>query len=173
MEIIALVKDVIGIKYQITYLHDPIMHGSLAGLSGGILETIYGVIVKSMQLTGKTFVDYGAVLVLGQLKPEGFWIGTIAHLINATCWGIAFSFIMKFGRKKYYVVKGIGFGMFIWLLFTGLATYYHMPEFKVIENNDAFALLGGGSIYGLIMSLVYKYLDQKMLRNPSSLEGFS
>lgn len=161
-------------KLRITYLHDPIMHGVLAGLSGGIVQTIYGVVVKSLHLTNKVFYDYGEVLILGQLKPgAGFSIGTIAHLISATCWGIAFSFIMKFGRKKYYVVKGIGLGMFIWLLFMGLATYYQMPEFKVLEINEAYALLGGASIYGLIMSLVYKYLDQKMLRNPSSLEGFN
>lgn len=161
-------------KFRITYLHDPIMHGAIAGLIGGIVQIIYGVTAKSLHLSDRVFMDYGEVLILGQRKPgAGFLIGVIAHLINAAFWGVIFSFIMKYGRRRYYVVKGIGLGMFIWLLSLGLATIYQIPLFKEIEINVAYVVLGGATIYGLIMSLMYKYLDQKLLSDPGSLEGFS
>lgn len=78
---------------------------------------------------------------------------------------------MKFGRKKYYVLKGIGIGMFIWLLSLGMATMYKITLFEVIEINVAYVLLIGASIYGLIMSLMYRYLDQKLLSDSGDLES--
>lgn len=57
------------LKFRITYLHDPIMHGAIAGLIGGIVQSIYGYTAKSLHFTDRIFMDYGEVIVLGQHKP--------------------------------------------------------------------------------------------------------
>lgn len=150
-------------------MHDPIIHGAIAGLTGGIVQAIYGFTVKTLYLTDRIFMDYGEIIVLGHRSSQGNMsiIGLIAHLINAAVWGVLFSFMMKFGRKKYYIAKGLGLGVFIWLLSLGLATIYQIPLFKDINEQQAYVLLIGASIYGLVLSWIYRYLDQKMLSDGS------
>ena len=159
------------LKFRITYLDDPIMHGTIAGLVGGIALTFYGLFMKFLHLTDRIFIDYGEIIILGHQSGYFPVVGVIAHLIHTSLWGVIFSFIMKFGRKKYYVLKGIGLGMVIWLFSLGIATMYKILLFDVIESKVALVLLSGASFYGLIMSLVYRYLDQKLLSYTSYLES--
>lgn len=154
------------LKYPV---HDEIMHGAVAGLIGGILQSCYGYTMKSLHFTDRIFMDYAEVLILGQHKPgAGIPLGLIAHFTNAIFWGIIFVFIMKLGLKKYYVIKGICLGLIIWVFTLGLATLYEMPLFETIEINVAYVLLFGASFYGLIMSLVYRYFDRKLMNDTDS-----
>ncbi|MDQ7094258.1 hypothetical protein REC12_11720 [Desulfosporosinus sp. PR] len=160
-------------KFRITYSHDRVMHGAIAGLSGGIIQSIFAYVEKMLHFTDRTFIEYGEILILGQHKPlEGQLLGLISHLVNTAFWGIAFSYIMKYGQKKYYVSKGIGLGLLIWLLYTSIGSLFKLPLFNVVEPNVGYFLLVDAAIYGIIMSLTYRYLDNKLLDDPGSLEGF-
>ncbi|KUO71794.1 MAG: hypothetical protein APF81_06750 [Desulfosporosinus sp. BRH_c37] len=57
---------------------------------------------------------------------------------------------MKYGKKKYYVSKGIGLGLMIWLSYTGIATMFQLPIFKMVETIVGYALAAGAMVYGLI-----------------------
>jgi len=140
------------------------MQGAIAGLIGAFIQTCFSFTMKSIGLTDRIFMDYGEVLVLGQHKIGsglGLLIGFIAHLVNAMFWGIVFSHIIKFSNKNYILLKGIGYGLIIWLFSLGMATMFKLPVFEVIELNVGYVLMIGAMIYGSVMSLTYKYLISK------------
>jgi len=171
MELYSL-RGIMVMKFVIVNTHDQIIHGTIAGLIGGIALTFYGIMMKSLHLTDRIFIDYGEIIILGHQSSSFPFIGVIAHLIHASLWGIIFVFIMKLGKKKYYLIKGLGCGFVIWFISLGSATLYKIPRFDVIESRVAFVLLSGASVYGVTMSLIYRYFDKKMANDPGSLEGF-
>ncbi|MBP1759194.1 MAG: hypothetical protein H6Q63_111, partial [Firmicutes bacterium] len=158
-------------KFRITNSHDQIIHGVIAGFAGGIAESVFAYTTKMLNFTDRIFMDYGEVLILGQHKG-GLLLGLIAHLVNASFFGIIFSYIMKFGKKKYYVLKGIGLGLIIWLFSLGMATLFKLPLFEKIESNVGYVLFIGSIIYGSVMSSIYRYLDKKLQNDLGTLEGF-
>ncbi|PKM38670.1 MAG: hypothetical protein CVV03_12850 [Firmicutes bacterium HGW-Firmicutes-8] len=153
-------------KYRIAHKHDQIMHGAMAGFLGAAVQTLFAIPVKLLHFTNLIYKDFGEVLVLGRdLEGTVSIIGLTVHFANAIFWGVVFSYIMKFGPKKFYVLKGIGLGIFIWVFSMAIATMFKLPLFKEISNSTAYVLLIGSIIYGLIMSLVYKYFDQKLIND--------
>lgn len=42
-------------KYQITKVRDQIIQGAIAGLVGGIIQTVYAVSIKSLHFTDREF----------------------------------------------------------------------------------------------------------------------
>ena len=80
-------------KFRITNSHDQIIHGVIAGLTGGIAESVFAYTAKMLNLTDRIFMDYGEVLILGQHKG-GLLLGLIAHLVNASFFGVVFIYII-------------------------------------------------------------------------------
>lgn len=145
--------------------HDKMMHGVFAGLVGGIIQTIYAMSIKYFHLTDREYIDYAEVLILGRdYKGTASIIGIIGHLVNTAVWGIIFSYIIKFSKQEFYLIKGLGLGIFIWLFSLGMGTMYKLPSFHAIPPQIGFTLLFGALLWGLVMSYTYKKLDQKAER---------
>ncbi len=143
--------------------HDRLMHGALAGLAGGTVQTVYAVIMKYLHITEVEFVDYAEILTLGRdYGGVTSIVGVVGHLINATFWGMLFALIIRFSRQRFYITKGVGLGIFIWLFSLGLATMYKLPIFHTPSPRTAFVLLFGAILWGFVMSYVYEKLDQKV-----------
>lgn len=154
------------VKYRIAHKHDQIMHGAMAGFIGAAVQSIFAITAKLLHFTELIYKDFAEVLILGRdLKGTVSIIGLIAHFTHAIVWGVVFSYIMKFGLKRYYALKGIVLGIFIWLYTMAMAKMFKLPSFKEISNSTAYVLLIGAIIYGLTMSLVYRYFDQKVIND--------
>lgn len=156
-------------KYWVANVHDRIMHGAIAGLLGAVVQSSFALIAKTLHFTDRVFLDYGEVLIMGRdVGGTASIIGVVAHLVNAAVWGIIFSYIMRFSKKRYYILKGLGLGIFIWLFSLALATLFKLPLFYIIPTSTAYVLLFGAMIWGLTMSLVYRYFDRKV-RNDANI----
>ncbi len=150
-------------KYRVTNVHDQIMHGAIAGIIGAIVQSAFALIAKTLHFTDRVFLDYGEVLILGRdVGGMASIIGAAAHLMNAAVWGIIFSYIMRFSKKRYYILKGMGLGIFVWLFSLALATLFKLPSFNMIPTSTAYVLLFGAMIWGLTMAFVYRYFDRKI-----------
>lgn len=149
-------------RHRSSNQHDQIMHGAIPGAIAGAVQSVYGYALKNLHVTDRIFMDYGAVLILGHSPGKGISIiGLIAHILNAAMFGIVFGYIMKHSTKRYYVIKGIGLGIFIWGMSLGIGTLYKLPLFFIVPYRAAYVMLGGALIWGIAMSLIYRYIDQK------------
>ena len=147
-------------KYQITKSRDKIMNGIIAGLAGGTVQTVYAIIMKALHFTNREFIDYGEILVMGKDFPgTATIVGVVAHLVNAAAWGALFSIILTLGRPRYFVIKGIGLGIFVWLFSLAIATMFKLPMFHLVPPGVAYILLAGAILWGAVMSFTYKKLQ--------------
>ncbi|MCL4440817.1 MAG: hypothetical protein M1609_09595, partial [Firmicutes bacterium] len=78
---------------------------------------------------------------------------------------VLFSYVITFSKPKYYIIKGVGLGLFIWLFSLGLATLFKLQSFTTIPPRTSYVLLAGAILWGLIMGFTYKKLHRNALRS--------
>jgi hypothetical protein len=108
-------------------------------------------------------LDYASVLTVGhQATDLWHWlIAVIGHTIFGAALGVVFAYFVEKTGQDGLIIKGTGFGAFIWLVTLALGSFYKIPHFKVLAPSDCFFILIDAIIFGLVTALVY----QMLLRN--------
>jgi len=138
--------------------------GAILGTIGAAAGIIPGVLARRVFMIARViFLDYAAVLTLGH-KVNNIWdwiIAVIGHLIFGAFLGIVFAFFIKNTSSESSILKGGGFGAFIWLLTLALATFFKISHFRVTHPFDCFFILIDAVCYGVVLALSYRYIFNK------------
>ena len=145
---------------------DRFVAGGIAGFVASIICDIVGVIYKSLGWTDRTFNDYATVILTYQIYSKegifGLILSIITHAAVCMIFGVIFAYIIMFTSSNYLYIKGLGYGLVIWLLLNTFGTILNLPLFRNMPLIAAYSTLSTALIYGFIISLTLKLIDKKM-----------
>ena len=147
-------------------MEDRLTPGVVAGITGGIIQIIYGSTLKALKITPYNFTDFARILILGKpfKGPMAFIVGVVCHLLLASIFGIVLSYVTKYTTKRFYLLKGWGVGLSAWTFAGGSGTFFKMPIFNNLPPWPAIVILVGSSIYGLTTALTLKLVTDNFSR---------
>lgn len=139
-------------------MKDRLTAGAMAGVIGALTQIIYGLTVKSIGLSNYVFTDFGKVLIMTKPKDGivAFFIGATTHIILGALMGVVLSYVIKYTSSRFYILKGIGVGLSIWVFSFATGSYFRMPVFSNASIRVALTVLIGSTIYGLVTTYALK-----------------
>lgn len=139
-------------------MKDRLTPGAIAGIIGAIIQIIYGRTVVWSGLSSYAFTDFGEILILGTdrkgLLP--FFIGSITHIVLGAMMGIVLSYVIKYTSSRFYLFKGIGVGLAIYVFAFASGVYFKMPIISKAPISFALTVLIGSALYGLVTAYALK-----------------
>ena len=155
--------------------NDRLITGALAGLAGAVIRDAYSLTLKATGLTDQSFIDLAQVLVMSRPSAGiiAFFVGLISDLGVAALLGVIFAYLISYTSDKFYLFKGLGYGIIVWITAMILGNAFNFPLFENVSVNLALATLIGNVIFGLITAFALKMLSDKEIYSPTDPNQWS
>lgn len=143
--------------------NDRSVAGAISGSVAALIQEIYGSLVKYVGISDKDFGDFAGVMIMSK-NYQGIFahiVQWIAHIGIGMLFGIIFAQIFKYTSSKYWWLKGLIYGLILWVLLTSIGTLYKMPVWIVTEPKTVLSILAGSLIYSFITAYILKILDKR------------
>ncbi|KUO51477.1 MAG: hypothetical protein APF76_14025 [Desulfitibacter sp. BRH_c19] len=104
-------------------IRDKILLGIFIGFLADASKLIFNYIAFKLTFTNLVFWQLIAALLLEKddiHKPSALLIGSIADITVSILLGVIFIYVIYFIGKEYLWIKGIGFGMLVWVSLFGV-----------------------------------------------------
>ncbi|MHB9094878.1 MAG: hypothetical protein ACYC21_09400 [Eubacteriales bacterium] len=145
---------------NISFLNDRFTRGFLAG----IIATIPSIMVN---LAGHYYYhtmlyqDFANILIYGHLTSPliNKVLASFATFLFMGVLGGLFAFLIKWGSSKNIAFKGIIYGAFTWFSIYAIIVLFKVPEFMHIPFKTAFVNFMGGSLWGITLGYVLRWLE--------------
>ena len=141
-------------------MRDMYVAGVLAGAVGAVVQGIYSLLTKALHLTDRTFIEFGKVFLMARNFK-----GTMANIVGilvlfgiSSIFGVLFAMIIRLFSNQFYYIKGITFGIAIWLFLGVSGTIFKLELFHGIPPAQSLIVFAGSLVYGLVLSVVLKIL---------------
>ncbi|HHX77709.1 MAG TPA: hypothetical protein GX697_05105 [Firmicutes bacterium] len=136
-------------------LKDKLMAAAIIGLLADVAKLITNLAGYLLNLTDVVFWQITATLFLDKenlFKPVAYIIGGTADLIVTMALGIIFLYFFDYAGHKYIYLKGLGFGMAVWVglfgLFQKQAVQPQLPQ----TPSGIIVTIIAHSVYGLALA---------------------
>lgn len=99
-------------------IRDYIVTGALIGIAADGVKLTVNYIAYLMNFTSVVFWQIVAARFLDKkdlYKPIAYLIGGIADLTVTALLGVIFVYFIHYFGKRYLIIKGIGFGLVVWV----------------------------------------------------------
>jgi hypothetical protein len=115
-------------------MRDSVSLGLFSGLMGNLVKSLYNQITWR---SGKNEVLYPHIASSMFFKPfytrmhKPFLVGCLADLITGALLGMPLIYLFKKTGKDNYLMKGVGYGSFLWLVLYGAGHNLNLFTIKV------------------------------------------
>jgi hypothetical protein len=147
------------------YLKDRFTCGFLAGILGGMSASAVNTPLYLLKLSEFRLIDFAGVLIYGH-TPKTLPEIILGYLIH---WGFAgfgagvFVFLVRLIKEDNFLFKSAIYGVGVWFIVFVVTELYKMPQFKTINFPSALITLAASAAYGIVMGLLFKYLEKRFL----------
>lgn len=143
--------------------HDRFIAGAVAGVSGSVVQNIYGQVVKGLGITDRAFLDFAEAALFGRIYGGffGFVAGTISHLVFGMFAGMLFVYLLQKTSSNYLYLKGLGLGVGIWFFSFAIGTMFNFPMFTQTPPIPALVIFAGALLWGIVTAFSIKILETK------------
>jgi hypothetical protein len=144
-------------------MRDRFTAGLISGMSASLVQIIYGLIIKAIGLTDRTFTDFARIYIMYKTYHGvvPFLIGFFTQIILCALVGVGFAFLIEKTSSKYLYIKGLGTGAIIWLFFGMSGTMFRLPLFFKLPPIPALITFIGALIYGFFLAYFFKLVETK------------
>lgn len=140
---------------------DKYANGFISGLAGGLTAAATNLLLILFFKFGNVmFGDFAGVLVFGHL-PKSFLENAMAYLAYfgfAGTLGVIFAYLIPILSSKYFLFKGIHFGIGVWFFSYAITLLFKVPELMDISLKSAVTNFLASFVYGLVMAVVLRWL---------------
>lgn len=140
---------------------DKYANGLVSGLIGGVAAAATNLLLILVFKFGEVmFSDFAGVLVFGHL-PKSFGENALAYLAYlgfAGILGVIFAYLIPILSFKYFLLKGIQFGIGVWFASYAITLLFKVPELSTISLESAVTNFLASFVYGLLMAIVLRWL---------------
>ncbi|MBS4032579.1 MAG: hypothetical protein KGZ63_14330 [Clostridiales bacterium] len=142
-------------------LKDKIILGILVGLLADAVKLTFNFIGFRLNFTPVVFWQLISALFLEKedvFTPAGILIGGIADIIVAGFLGVIFIYVIYFTGKENLWIKGIGFGLLVWVSLFGLLLGQLVHDKVPLEPSGILITIAAHFLYGLSLAVFTKLL---------------
>lgn len=142
-------------------LKDKIMVGVIVGLLADAVKLIVNYILYLLDLTQVVFWQIVATLIVEKSDlhvPLTYLIGAIADFTVTAGLGVVFIYLIKYIGNKYLWIKGIGFGMFVWVSLFGTLLGQSVHEKLPQTPSGILVTIIAHFFFGLSLAIFTKLL---------------
>lgn len=143
---------------------DRFVSGFIAGGVGGILKNIWSFLAFHVLGFGQLrFADWASVIIFGRLASSTMEVvfSTLAYLIFVGILGIVFAYLIPALSSRFYLFKGVIYGICLGLIFYSLPVLFKIPQLMRMDLNTVISFWVGDIIWGLALGATLKWLDQR------------
>lgn len=144
---------------------DRLVAGGISGIVGSIFCDTVGVLFKSLGWSDRTFYENATILLTNQIYSDegifGLILSLITHFAVCSIFGVLFAYIILFTTSNYLYIKGLGYGLVLWVLLHGFGTIFNLPLFTNMPLDIAYATLSFALVYGFTTAFTLKILEEK------------
>ncbi len=142
-------------------MKDRLVAGSVAGACGALVQELYAIILKTLGFSDRTYGDMALILVSQNMNEGVLLIEIIANAAVGLFFGAVLAYILMLTTSRYYLLKGIFYGIVLWLILSGFGSIFDLPKFKGTPPDIALITLIGSIIYGIVTAYTLKLLESK------------
>lgn len=137
--------------------------GLCAGMIAGIPMNIWDLFsYHYWDFSKLRYLDWSSVMIFGHLPKNNAELAfaLISHIFWVGFLGIVFAFLIgeKITSRKFWL-KGLEYGYIAGFLIYAAGIAFKLPEIMIRSVDTAVSQFIGGSIWGLTMAFVLKWLD--------------
>lgn len=142
---------------------DRLVNGGIAGMAGGLIQYIYSLLAYNLGVLDNTFGDYAEALISGKNYHgiQGSIVGILGYLGVGLLFGVIFAYIILYTSENYYLIKGLMYGMVLWVILSGFGVIFKLPLFLEDTPMDNLTELTSGLVFGLTIAYCLKLLSKK------------
>jgi len=144
---------------------DRLVGGGIAGIVGALSCDLLGTLYKSLGWSDRAFYENATILLTNQIYTDkgflGLAISLISHIAVCMVWGVIFAYLISFTSSNYLYIKGLGYGLVLWVILHGFGTIFDLPLFTKMPLHIAYATLSYSLTYGFMTALALKIIDKK------------
>lgn len=149
-------------------INDPVILGIIAGLAGNCLKTAGNLFNRYvLKVSQFTYIEVAAGLFMRRKeshKPLGQIVGGIADFLIGSMMGVPLVYLLKYTKKDYALVKGIGIGGLIWIgMYGALGRAFGAWGFLPANASTNLSSFLNHSLYGIGASIVATKLGDPSL----------
>lgn len=153
-------------------MKDIIRNGMIAGLMGSLGDDI--VHISAYFLLGtSTTAHYISQLIFPfkEVTPLRWAFGDATHWFAGALMGIAVAFIFKYFGSDYAYIKGIGFGIAMWIVHVIVIPNLVQPRPYLFRSEmEAFVDFAAHLAYGVLTTLFLLRAYQRLDKTPVGLK---
>jgi len=144
-------------------INDRLTRGIIAGAVGAVVQNIYIYAAQMMGFTTTNYGDYSEILFFSKLLPGFFpnFFGIIGHFVWDTFLGVVFAYGIKYTSSRFYVLKGLVYGAFIWWIVNVICKLFRIPVFSTLPYQELGVFLVGALLFGFIAAFTLRMLDSR------------
>ena len=140
-------------------MDDKYANGFVSGLIGGLAGAAVNLLMIFLFKFGSIkFVDFAGELIFGHF-PENFGEDVIAFLAYfgfAGTLGVIFAYLIPIFSFKYFLLKGIHFGIGVWFASYAITFLFKAPNLQDISLESAITNYLASFVYGLVMAVALR-----------------
>lgn len=141
-------------------MKDKVVTGTVTGLLADSIKLSFNYVAFRLHFATVTFWQIAASRFLGKdslYKPIAYLIGAVTDLTVTSIVGVLFIYFLHYTGRDYIWLKGIGFGLTIWVLLLG--TLLTQSQVKLnLTPFDIVVTFIAHLIYGLSLAFIAKKL---------------
>lgn len=150
-------------------IKDLILPGALIGVAADAIKLTVNYLAYLLNFTPVVFWQITATRFLEKkalFKPVAYLIGGTADLITASLLGIMFVYFIYYFGKKHLWLKGIGFGLLVWVGVFGTILGQSVSE-KLPQNPSGIIVtIVSHLVFGLSLALLTRiFILGKVIRH--------
>ena len=145
-------------------IEDRFTRGFLAGLTAGLAMNIFSLISLTLGWVELTFLDWAGVFIFGRQHagvPENA-VALGGQLFFAAMNGVFFAYLLPALNSRSYFLKGLIFGLLIWLFSYAIAILFRVPFLSRLDLGTVTSNITGALIYGIVLALFLDWLEKRV-----------
>jgi hypothetical protein len=134
--------------------------GTIAGL---IADSISFLLTHVLKFGKVGYEDFAAVLIYGSKAstvPESIFAHLVQLFFSALV-GVLFAFWIQRVTDRFFVFKGICFGLFVWFFAFSIAQLYKLQFLNQIDLVTVLQNYIAAIIYGLVLGFALRFFEQQ------------
>lgn len=150
-------------------LKDKALLGSFVGVLANIVMDVPQYPLWKLKILEHPLSHYAGSLFLDLNTLHHSWIGSVVSFFadysySAFC-GIVFIYFLEYTGKRYYALKGLLFGAFLWLFSFGGLRSLALVKLREVVPADFGILIGIHLLFGLAMGLIAQFIEKRAIHN--------
>jgi len=142
-------------------IKDKVLLGAIIGLAADTVKLTVNYLLFLFNFTPVIFWQLTASRFLDEkylYDPVAYLIGGVADLTVSAAFGVLFVYLIQLLGRKYLLIKGIGFAMFIWVAVFGTLLGQSVAEKLPQEPAGIVVTIIAHFFYGVALSFLTSWL---------------